>query len=104
MKSLLLFALLGLTGLCPYTMSARPVFEKYIVTSNIEGWNYIVTSDETSGTISEIRIFDSNTLTQVKYVACSGYVCSIDIQSLPKGLYTARVVTQHSTYSSQFMR
>lgn len=105
MKKILIAALLGLSTLLPQTQVFGIASKSSrTVTSTIEGWVFIAHSDSESGTIDKIEIFTINGTVPVAKKKCGGYNCSIDIAGLPTGQYVAKVTTQNTVYTSQFVK
>lgn len=100
MKKILIVCLLGISSLLLQAKAVGnvPPFFR-IVNSTIEGWVFVVNSDETSGTISDIKIYDGNQKL-VAETSCVSYDCSIDLTGLAAGTYTAKVYTQYSYYTT----
>lgn len=100
MKRIIIVCLLGISGLLSQAKAIGSVPPSiHIVNSTIEGWVFVVNSDETSGTISEIKIYDGNQKL-VAETSCTSYDCSIDLTGLAPGTYTAKVYTQYSYYTT----
>lgn len=101
MRKILIAALLGLCTLLPQTSVFGNGFKT--VTSTIEGWVFVATSDASSGTIRKIQIVALGGTTVLLQTNCSGYSCSIDLHSLSAGQYVARVYTNSLT-TYQFVK
>jgi hypothetical protein len=67
----------------------------------LEGSSLQATSDDYTGTITMIRIFNGSGA-KVRQQSCSGYSCSISLSGLPGGDYSAQVTTTLTTYYENF--
>lgn len=102
MKRILFACLLGLATLLPTNkIAAEKNFFHRIIDIYIEGIVLIANSDESSGKLVSISIYNSsNQVVLSQY--CGDYSCGITLSSLRHGNYRAHVVAANDTYDEYF--
>src|SRR4051812_18490689 len=102
MKRMLIVCLLGMGLLLPYNkITAKEFFTKRIVDVYKDGWALHATSDDHTGNITTVRIFNGSGA-KVLQQSCSGYSCTVSLVGLPAGDYTAQVTTSMTVYTETF--
>ncbi len=109
MKRILIVCLLGMGLLLPYNKITAKEFSekeisKRIVDIMLEGNVLIASSDASTGTINEVKIYNSSKQKVVDQTCYGGYVCDVDVSGLPSGFYTAQVFTTMTVYSENFAK
>lgn len=85
--------------LLPLTnITAKETIVKRTVDVIVEEDNVEITSDANSGTLSVVKVYNSNKVKVIEE-SCSGYYHVINVSSLPSGLYSVVVFTSLTTYS-----
>lgn len=104
MKRILFVCLLGMASLLPSNKisAATPAAAIHrTIDCYLEGMVLLATSDESSGTLVSITIFNASNQ-EVRYTTCSGYSCSVSLANLRAGHYTAHVVATNGSYNEEF--
>ena len=79
-------------------ITAKELIVKRTIDVYVEEDNIAITSDANSGSLTLVKVFNSNKV-KVTEESCSGYYHSVDASSLPGGLYSVVVYTTLTTYS-----
>lgn len=99
MKRILIVCLLGMGLLLPISnITAKELIVKRTIDVYVEEDNIAITSDANSGSLTLVKVFNSNKVKVIEE-SCSGYYHSVDASSLPSGLYSVVVYTTLTTYS-----
>ncbi len=104
MKRILFVCLLGMASLLPsnkITAATPSAAASRIIDCYVEGAILLATSDESTGTLISITIFNASNQ-EVRYQNCSGYSCSVSLVNLRSGHYTAHVVATNGSYNEEF--
>ena len=104
MKRILFACLLGMASLLPSNKisAATPsAAASRIIDCYVQGIVLIATSDESTGTLVSITIFNTSNQ-EVRNTTCSGYSCSVSLVNLRSGHYTAHVVATNGSYNEEF--
>lgn len=104
MKRILFVCLLGMASLLPsnkITAATPSAAASCIIDCYIEGAVLLATSDESTGTLISITIFNASNQ-EVRHQNCSGYSCSVSLVNLRSGHYTAHVVATNGSYNEEF--
>jgi hypothetical protein len=103
MKKVLLACLLGLGTLATSTEAkSSMVVQHRIISITIEGWVFRANSDQSSGPIETIQIYNVLTGVLVRSQSCDSYSCSVSLTGLPFGLYVGNVITTNGTAKKSF--
>lgn len=104
MKQILIACLLGIGTLLPST-EVKSSIVNYARTVNIhiDSWVLYADSQTEDGTISKIEVYRLSTGEKVRQQFCSGYSCSVNLNGLPAGNYSAKVICQYVTTTYQFV-
>ena len=98
MKRILIVCLLGMGLLLPSTtITAKEFFVKRIVNCYLEGNVLIATSSGSSGTLTDMKIFDTGKH-KVLEQALSGTEDAVDVSGLAAGYYSVQVFTTGSPF------
>ncbi|MBP6731210.1 MAG: hypothetical protein KA149_04080 [Chitinophagales bacterium] len=105
MKKILLAAMICVGLLLPAinnTSSANHIVKRLV--TSISGWVYSATSNAEEGNINRIEIYRIPSGEFARAQECGGEsnTCSIDLQGLPHGSYTARIYCANTIVSKQF--
>ncbi|MES2619545.1 MAG: hypothetical protein V4615_01750 [Bacteroidota bacterium] len=103
MKRILIVCLLGMGLLLPVKkITAKEFFTKRIVDVWMEGAVLRATSDDNTGGITLIQIFDLNGNLVKQKTYSPNFSCYIGITELPGGFYVAKVTTTLTSYTESF--
>ena len=103
MKKLLLVCLLGLATFIPNVQakSSMSVMSR-ILDIHIEGWALSANSDDASGLIQQIQIYDINTGKLMISQNFKDYSAKVNISQLPAGNYVGVVICTNDVRKLQF--
>ena len=103
MKRIVIVCLLGMGLLLPATNNAAKGFSKKeiskrIVDCYLEGDALSITSDEGTGTLVTVKIWDTGKHLKLQE-SISGYADAVDVSGLTAGNYSVQVFTSLTVYS-----
>ncbi len=99
MKRILIVCLLGMGLLLPITnITAKEVIIKRTLDISVEEDWVVITSDANSGTLTTVKIYNSNKV-KVLEESCSGYYHAVDVSGFSSGMYSVVAYTTLTTYS-----
>ncbi len=103
MKRILIVCLLGMGLLLPVNkITAKEFFTKRVVDVWMEGAALRATSDDNTGGITLIQIFDLNSNLVKQKTYSPNYSCSIGTSELQAGFYVAKITTTLTSYTESF--
>ncbi len=105
MKKLFLSFLIALGMLLPTvnnTADAASHFAKRTVSAYLTEWVVYATSGTEDGVIQKIDVIRLSTGERVVLQECGSYECSVNLNGLPHGGYSVRIVCQNITVTKQF--
>lgn len=104
MKRILVVCLLGIGMVMSVNQSKAAIINhRKIIDHHIEGWTLSISSDEKSGELIRVFIYDANGF-HIATHYCSGYTCTININELSAGLYYLKIEAAHQTKKIQFYK
>lgn len=106
MKKIILFSLVCMALLLPAVNTTSNAAAKFThrMTTLIEGWVLIATSNADEGFINGIEVYRLSTGELARKVETTGQTnqASIDLKGLPSGGYSARIICTNMIITKQF--
>jgi hypothetical protein len=103
MKKILFVGLFGLAMLTSAEASILAIrYPTKVISTNVDGWIVTFTSDESTGAIKRITIYDSsNELLLVQECLANSY--SLNLSGWKSGSYRAHIEAQHGVKDAGFV-